>query len=64
MEDMADNREFDLVLFGGRVSSANSPRVPLGAAPEAARIGLAGRSLDKLTAVATNWPRRRELGLL
>ncbi|MGQ4596969.1 saccharopine dehydrogenase NADP-binding domain-containing protein [Nocardia sp. R6R-6] len=49
---MADTREFDLVLFGatGFVGKLTAQYLA-GAAPESARIGLAGRSLDKLTAV-------------
>ncbi|MFQ6398408.1 saccharopine dehydrogenase family protein [Nocardia sp. KC 131] len=54
---MADKREFDLTLFGatgfvGKLTAEYLTR----AAPEAARIALAGRSLDKLTKV------RDELG--
>lgn len=54
---MADNREFDLVLFGatGFVGKLTAEYL-LTAAPESARIALAGRSLDKLTKV------RAELG--
>ncbi len=60
---MADTREFDLVLFGatGFVGKLTAEYLT-GAAPESARIALAGRSLDKLTAVrdglgpkAANW---------
>ncbi|MEV4128254.1 saccharopine dehydrogenase NADP-binding domain-containing protein [Nocardia sp. NPDC049707] len=60
---MADNREFDLVLFGatGFVGKLTAQYL-LGAAPAEARIALAGRSLDKLTMVrdelgpaAANW---------
>lgn len=60
---MADNREFDLTLFGatGFVGKLTAQYL-LGAAPADARIALAGRSLDKLTAVraelgpgAANW---------
>jgi short subunit dehydrogenase-like uncharacterized protein len=60
---MADNREFDLVLFGatGFVGKLTAQYL-LGAAPAEARIALAGRSLDKLTRVrdelgpaAANW---------
>ncbi|WP_280312574.1 saccharopine dehydrogenase family protein [Nocardia abscessus] len=60
---MADTREFDLVLFGatGFVGKLTAQYLA-GAAPESARIALAGRSLDKLTAVrdglgpkAANW---------
>jgi short subunit dehydrogenase-like uncharacterized protein len=49
---MADTREFDLVLFGatGFVGKLTAEYL-LAAAPESARIALAGRSLDKLTAV-------------
>ncbi|MFE7741873.1 saccharopine dehydrogenase family protein [Nocardia sp. NPDC057455] len=49
---MADTREYDLVLFGatGFVGKLTAEYL-LGAAPESARIALAGRSLDKLTAV-------------
>ncbi|MBF6163848.1 saccharopine dehydrogenase NADP-binding domain-containing protein [Streptomyces gardneri] len=49
---MADTREFDLVLFGatGFVGQLTAEYL-LAAAPESARIALAGRSLDKLTAV-------------
>ncbi|MGY1977090.1 saccharopine dehydrogenase NADP-binding domain-containing protein [Nocardia gipuzkoensis] len=49
---MADTREFDLVLFGatGFVGKLTAQYLA-GAAPESARIALAGRSLDKLTAV-------------
>ncbi|MGW4326730.1 saccharopine dehydrogenase family protein [Nocardia sp. NPDC004573] len=49
---MADTREFDLVLFGatGFVGKLTAEYL-LGAAPESARIALAGRSLDKLTSV-------------
>lgn len=54
---MADTREFDLVLFGatGFVGKLTAEYL-LGAAPESARIALAGRSLDKLKSV------RAELG--
>ncbi|MFG1790081.1 saccharopine dehydrogenase family protein [Nocardia sp. NPDC049149] len=54
---MPDNREFDLVLFGatGFVGKLTAQYL-IGAAPATARIALAGRSLDKLTAV------RDELG--
>ncbi|KIA64873.1 saccharopine dehydrogenase family protein [Nocardia vulneris] len=54
---MADTREFDLVLFGatGFVGKLTAQYL-LTAAPESARIALAGRSLDKLTKV------RDELG--
>jgi short subunit dehydrogenase-like uncharacterized protein len=54
---MADNREFDLILFGatGFVGKLTAEYLA-GAAPESAGIALAGRSLDKLTAV------RDELG--
>ncbi|MEU6186016.1 saccharopine dehydrogenase NADP-binding domain-containing protein [Nocardia sp. NPDC047038] len=60
---MADTREFDLVLFGatGFVGKLTAEYLTE-AAPESARIALAGRSLDKLTAVrddlgptAANW---------
>lgn len=60
---MADTREYDLVLFGatGFVGKLTAEYL-VGAAPESARIALAGRSLDKLTAVrdglgpkAANW---------
>lgn len=58
---MADTREFDLIIFGatGYVGKLTAQYV-LGAAPAGARIALAGRSLDKLTAVrdeigAGNW---------
>ncbi|MGQ4617684.1 saccharopine dehydrogenase NADP-binding domain-containing protein [Nocardia sp. R7R-8] len=60
---MADTREFDLVLFGatGFVGKPTAEYLA-GAAPESTRIALAGRSLDKLTAVrdglgpkAANW---------
>ncbi|MFR9754126.1 saccharopine dehydrogenase NADP-binding domain-containing protein, partial [Nocardia sp. 004] len=46
------SREFDLVLFGatGFVGTLTAQYL-LGAAPESARIALAGRSLDKLTTV-------------
>ncbi|MET9287400.1 saccharopine dehydrogenase family protein [Nocardia beijingensis] len=49
---MADTREYDLVLFGatGFVGKLTAEYL-VGAAPESARIALAGRSLDKLTAV-------------
>ncbi|MDE1672280.1 MULTISPECIES: saccharopine dehydrogenase family protein [Nocardia] len=49
---MADTREFDLVLFGatGFVGKLTAQYLA-GAAPQSARIALAGRSLDKLTAV-------------
>ncbi|MBF6464507.1 saccharopine dehydrogenase NADP-binding domain-containing protein [Nocardia beijingensis] len=49
---MADTREFDLVLFGatGFVGKLTAEYL-LGAAPESARIALAGRSLEKLTSV-------------
>ncbi|WP_330233264.1 saccharopine dehydrogenase NADP-binding domain-containing protein [Nocardia sp. NBC_00508] len=49
---MAETREFDLVLFGatGFVGKLTAEYL-VGAAPESARIALAGRSLDKLTAV-------------
>ncbi|WP_196812134.1 saccharopine dehydrogenase NADP-binding domain-containing protein, partial [Nocardia sp. CNY236] len=45
-------REFDLVLFGatGFVGTLTAQYLA-GAAPESARIALAGRSLDKLTTV-------------
>ncbi|WP_040739465.1 saccharopine dehydrogenase family protein, partial [Nocardia tenerifensis] len=51
---MADNREFDLILFGatGFVGKLTAEYL-LTAAPESARIALAGRSLDKLTKVRT-----------
>ncbi|MEV6428520.1 saccharopine dehydrogenase NADP-binding domain-containing protein [Nocardia sp. NPDC051463] len=54
---MADTREFDLTLFGatGFVGKLTAEYL-VGAAPESARIALAGRSLDKLTKV------RDELG--
>ncbi|MEU7765968.1 saccharopine dehydrogenase NADP-binding domain-containing protein [Nocardia sp. NPDC049190] len=54
---MADTREFDLTLFGatGFVGTLTAQYL-VGAAPESARIALAGRSLDKLTAA------RDELG--
>lgn len=54
---MADNREFDLVLFGatGFVGKLTAQYL-VGAAPDTARIALAGRSLAKLTTV------RDELG--
>ncbi|MEV0298015.1 saccharopine dehydrogenase NADP-binding domain-containing protein [Nocardia sp. NPDC050710] len=54
---MADNREFDLILFGatGFVGKLTAEYL-IGAAPATARIALAGRSLDKLTRV------RSELG--
>ncbi|MEV6251745.1 saccharopine dehydrogenase NADP-binding domain-containing protein [Nocardia sp. NPDC051911] len=60
---MADTREFDLVLFGatGFVGKLTAEYLTE-AAPESARIALAGRSLDKLTAArddlgstAANW---------
>ncbi|WP_109528915.1 MULTISPECIES: saccharopine dehydrogenase family protein [Nocardia] len=60
---MANDREFDLILFGatGFVGKLTA-RYLLGAAPVDARIALAGRSLDKLTSVraelgpdAANW---------
>ncbi|WP_330231456.1 saccharopine dehydrogenase NADP-binding domain-containing protein [Nocardia sp. NBC_00508] len=49
---MAENREFDLILFGatgfvGRLTA----KYLAGGAPESARIALAGRSLQKLTKV-------------
>ncbi|MEU2041541.1 saccharopine dehydrogenase family protein [Nocardia niwae] len=49
---MADTREYDLVLFGatGFVGKLTAQYL-LAAAPESARIALAGRSLDKLTSV-------------
>ncbi|MEU1999213.1 saccharopine dehydrogenase NADP-binding domain-containing protein [Nocardia gamkensis] len=49
---MADTREYDLILFGatGFVGKLTAEYLT-GAAPESARIALAGRSLDKLTAV-------------
>lgn len=49
---MAGTREFDLIVFGatGYVGKLTAQYV-LGAAPAGARIALAGRSLDKLTAV-------------
>ncbi|MEU2106822.1 saccharopine dehydrogenase NADP-binding domain-containing protein [Nocardia sp. NPDC019255] len=49
---MADTREYDLVLFGatGFVGKLTAEYL-VGAAPESARMALAGRSLDKLTAV-------------
>ncbi|CAM2834361.1 saccharopine dehydrogenase family protein [Skermania piniformis] len=49
---MTDARDFDLVLFGatGFVGKLTAQYL-LEAAPAAARIALAGRSLDKLTAV-------------
>ncbi|WP_107659607.1 saccharopine dehydrogenase family protein [Nocardia suismassiliense] len=51
---MADTREFDIVLFGatGFVGKLTAEYL-LTAAPESARIALAGRSLDKLTKVRT-----------
>ncbi|TQM30196.1 saccharopine dehydrogenase family protein [Nocardia bhagyanarayanae] len=54
---MADNREFDIALFGatGFVGKLTAEYL-LDAAPSDARIALAGRSLDKLTKV------RAELG--
>ncbi|MBH0778284.1 saccharopine dehydrogenase family protein [Nocardia bovistercoris] len=54
---MADNREFDLILFGatGFVGKLTAKYL-LGAAPSGARIALAGRSQAKLTAA------RAELG--
>lgn len=58
---MTDTREFDLIVFGatGYVGKLTA-RYLLGAAPAGARIALAGRSADKLTAVrdeigATDW---------
>ncbi|WP_194816174.1 trans-acting enoyl reductase family protein [Nocardia sp. XZ_19_385] len=60
---MAENREFDLILFGatGFVGKLTAEYLR-DAAPVEARIGLAGRSLDKLTGVraelgagAANW---------
>ncbi|MGW4742165.1 saccharopine dehydrogenase family protein [Nocardia xishanensis] len=54
---MADNREFDIALFGatGFVGKLTAEYL-LDAAPSGARIALAGRSLDKLSKV------RAELG--
>ncbi|WP_227997276.1 saccharopine dehydrogenase family protein [Nocardia australiensis] len=51
---MANKREFDLILFGatGFVGKLTAQYLA-GAAPESARIALAGRSLDKLTIVRT-----------
>ncbi|QIS16124.1 enoyl-ACP reductase [Nocardia arthritidis] len=66
MNDMADSREFDIILFGatGFVGKLTA-RYLLGAAPDAARIGLAGRSLDKLTAVRTELgPKAANWGLV
>ncbi|GAB2646498.1 saccharopine dehydrogenase family protein [Nocardia goodfellowii] len=60
---MAENREFDLILFGatGFVGKLTAEYLR-DAAPVEVRIGLAGRSLDKLTkvradlgAAAANW---------
>ncbi|MFI9510704.1 saccharopine dehydrogenase family protein [Nocardia sp. NPDC052566] len=60
---MADTREFDIALFGATGFVGKLTALYLaGAAPDTARIALAGRSLDKLTAVraelgpaAANW---------
>ncbi|MGO4615144.1 trans-acting enoyl reductase family protein [Nocardia sp. 2YAB30] len=63
---MADTREFDLVLFGatGFVGALTAEYLT-GAAPESARIALAGRSLDKLTAVrAELGPKAADWGLV
>lgn len=51
---MADTREFDLVLFGatGFVGKLTAEYL-ITAAPESAKIALAGRSLDKLTTART-----------
>ncbi|GAA5101368.1 saccharopine dehydrogenase family protein [Nocardia iowensis] len=51
---MADTREFDLVLFGatGFVGKLTAEYL-ITAAPESAKIALAGRSLDKLTKART-----------
>ncbi|MEU1550441.1 saccharopine dehydrogenase NADP-binding domain-containing protein [Nocardia sp. NPDC005745] len=63
---MADTREYDLVLFGatGFVGKLTAEYLT-GAAPESARIALAGRSLDKLTAVRDNLgPKAASWGLV
>ncbi|WP_327110452.1 saccharopine dehydrogenase NADP-binding domain-containing protein [Nocardia sp. NBC_01730] len=63
---MADTREFDLVLFGatGFVGALTAEYLT-GAAPESARIALAGRSLDKLTTVRTELgPKAADWGLV
>ncbi|BDU02765.1 saccharopine dehydrogenase family protein [Nocardia sputorum] len=63
---MADTREFDLVLFGatGFVGKLTAEYL-LGAAPESARIALAGRSLDKLTSVRDGLgPKAADWGLV
>ncbi|BDT93898.1 enoyl reductase [Nocardia sputorum] len=63
---MPDTREFDLVLFGatGFVGKLTAEYL-LGAAPESARIALAGRSLDKLTSVRDGLgPKAADWGLV
>ncbi|WP_280474390.1 saccharopine dehydrogenase family protein [Nocardia asiatica] len=63
---MPDTREFDLVLFGatGFVGKLTA-RYLADAAPESARVALAGRSLDKLTAVRAGLgPKAAEWGLV
>ncbi|WP_067463507.1 saccharopine dehydrogenase family protein [Nocardia amamiensis] len=63
---MADTREFDLVLFGatGFVGKLTAEYLA-GAAPESARVALAGRSLDKLTAVRDGLgPKAADWGLV
>ncbi|MBF6196142.1 saccharopine dehydrogenase NADP-binding domain-containing protein [Nocardia implantans] len=63
---MADTREYDLVLFGatGFVGKLTAEYL-VGAAPESARMALAGRSLDKLTAVRESLgPKAAKWGLV
>ncbi|WP_040783986.1 saccharopine dehydrogenase family protein [Nocardia pneumoniae] len=63
---MPDTREFDLVLFGatGFVGKLTAEYLA-GAAPESARVALAGRSLDKLTAVREGLgPKAADWGLV
>ncbi|GAA5048961.1 saccharopine dehydrogenase family protein [Nocardia callitridis] len=63
---MADTREFDLILFGatGFVGKLTAAYL-VGAAPDSARIALAGRSLDKLTAVRADLgPEAADWGLV
>ncbi|WP_280497411.1 saccharopine dehydrogenase family protein [Nocardia asiatica] len=63
---MPDTREFDLVLFGatGFVGKLTA-RYLADAAPESARVALAGRSLDKLTAVRAGLgPKAADWGLV
>ncbi|MGK8485573.1 saccharopine dehydrogenase family protein [Nocardia asiatica] len=63
---MPDTREFDLVLFGatGFVGKLTAQYLA-DAAPESARVALAGRSLDKLTAVRAGLgPKAADWGLV